>query len=210
MLVSGLKTKKGLYGLVLAGGKSTRMKKDKSLLEYHGKSQIEYCFDLLSQFCERVFVSNREDQAELPGHKHFPQIHDAFFDMGPLDGILSAMTKYPQVAWLVLACDLPFVDKKALTRLIKKQNPSKVATAYRSIHDNLPEPLCSIYEPGSVSVLLKFLADGCTCPRKILINSDIHLIEPDQEISLENINDPEEYQAVYNAIHKKRRPKKNS
>ncbi|MCK5015289.1 MAG: NTP transferase domain-containing protein [Candidatus Omnitrophica bacterium] len=194
------RNKTPLYGLVLAGGRSTRMKEDKSLLKYHGKSQTEHCFGLLSKLCERVFVSNRKDQSELPGHKAFPQIHDTFLNMGPLDGILSAMAKYSHAAWLVLACDLPFVDENVLAALIKKRDPLKIATAYRSTNDDLPEPLCAIYEPRSISSLLKFLTDGYTCPRKILINSDIHLIEQDRKVSLENINNPEEYQSVYDAL----------
>ena len=184
------------YGLVLTGGKSSRMKKDKSLLKYHGKSQAEYCFDLLSGFCQRVFISNRSDQSELIEHKDFPQIHDAFSNIGPLDGILSAMAQCPNAAWLVLACDLPFVDEQALTKLIKNRDDSKIATAYRSAHDDLPEPLCAIYEPRSIHTLMRFLADGCTCPRKILIHSDVKLIQQDQNISLENINSPDEYQTA--------------
>lgn len=196
------KTEVPLYGLVLAGGKSSRMKTDKSLLEYHGRSQTKYCFDLLSQLCESVFLSNRNDQSGLPSHKDLPQIHDTFLNMGPLDGILTAMARYPHAAWLVLACDLPFVDKDVLSVLLEKRDPSKIATAYRSTNDDLPEPLCAIYEPRSIFSLLKFLTDGDTCPRKILINSDIHLIEQDRKISLENINNPEEYQSASDALLK--------
>ena len=192
--------KEPLYGLVLTGGKSLRMKKDKSLLEYHGISQTEYCFNLLSRFCKNVFISNRRDQSQLPSHKNLPQIHDTFLNLGPLDGILSAMTRYPHVAWLILACDLPFVDENVLTSLIKKRDPLKIATAYQSTSDNLPEPLCAIYEPRSISSLLKSLTDGYTCPRKILINSDIYLIKQDKMNSLKNINNPEEYQSVYNDV----------
>ena len=191
-----------LYGLVLAGGRSTRMKKDKSLLEYHGKSQTEYCFDLLSRFCKRVFVSNRKDQAGLTAHKNLPQIHDTVLNLGPLDGILSAMTKYPRAAWLALACDLPFVDDPVLETLIRKRDPSRTATAFRSVHDGLPEPLCAIYEPQSIAPLLNFVMDGGTCPRKFLIHSNSHLIEQDHTTSLENINDPEKYQSVYDSLRK--------
>lgn len=184
-----------LYGLVLSGGKSTRMKKDKSMLEYHGKKQVSYCFDLLSQFCDQVFVSNRKDQSRLAAHKKLPQIHDVFVDIGPLGGILSAMTHHPDIAWLVLACDLPFVNESTIKTLIKKRNPSKMATAYRSTHDpQLPEPLCAIYEPKALFQLLQFLAQGIHCPRFILKHSAIHIIEQDHPLSLDNVNDPQEYQ----------------
>lgn len=192
-----------MYGLVLAGGKSTRMKKDKSLLEYHGKKQVLYCFDLLSQFCDRVFISNRRDQSRLSAHKKLPQIHDVFVGIGPLGGVLSAMTRNPDVAWLVLACDLPFVDQSTIKTLIRKRNPSKMATAYRSAHESdLPEPLCAIYEPKALFQLLQFLAKGIQCPRAILHHCDTQLIIQRQRASLDNVNSPQEYQKALGLIRR--------
>lgn len=184
-----------LYGLVLAGGKSSRMKKDKSLLEYHGRKQTVYCFELLSRFCEQVFVSNRQDQAELIGHKTLPQIHDTFVDIGPLGGILSAMMRTPEAAWLVLACDLPFVNAVAIETLVRNRNPFKLATAYRNADERgQPEPLCAIYEPKARFRFLQFLACGTWCPRVVLAHSDAHLIAQNPAFSLDNVNNPQEYQ----------------
>lgn len=194
-----------LYGLVLAGGHSTRMDVDKSMLDYHGKSQVEHCCDLLSNLCGSVFISNREDQSQLRGHKNFPQIHDIFHNIGPLGGILSAMSVHPDVAWLVLACDLPLVNKKTIELLIRQRDRSKIATAFKSIKDpKLPEPLCAIYETKSQSQLKKFLDRGIHCPRKILISSDVHLIVQDQKSALNNINNQQEYHAVVELINTKK------
>lgn len=193
-----------LYGLVLVGGKSTRMKKDKSLLEYHGKKQVLYCFDLLGQFCDQVFISNRKEQSRLAAYRNLPQIHDVFVDIGPLGGILSAMIRHPEVAWLVLACDLPFVRESTIRTLIKKRNFSKRATAYRSTCEpNLPEPLCAIYEPKALFQFLQFLSQGVQCPRAILLRSDTHLIAQNEEASLDNVNSPQEYQAALRSIRHK-------
>ncbi len=197
--------KNALYGLVLTGGKSTRMKADKAALTYHGKPQSAVCFELLSEFCEKVFISNRADQADAPGNKGFPQIHDGeeFSGKGPLAGILSAMQAYPNAAWLVLACDLPYVDSPTVKYLFGHRDPKKIATAYRSAHDGLPEPLCAVYEVQAQPVLLKFFHGGTLCPRKILINSATHLLEPQNPTALENINDPEEYQKAKDVLNQK-------
>lgn len=191
-----------LYGLVLAGGKSSRMKRDKSSLVYHGRPQAEHCFDLLSLSCERVFLSNREEQSRNSGHRDLPQIHDAFLDVGPLGGILSAMVLHPGAAWLVVACDLPFISAETIETLIRRRHPFKVATAYQSAHDGLPEPLCAIYEPKGCARLLQFLGDGCTCPRKILIHSEIQLLQQSNRGSLDNVNDSEEYEGAVAFISK--------
>ena len=187
-----------IYGLVLTGGKSTRMKQDKASLEYHGKKQSVAAFELLSSLCEKVFISNRKDQANDDGQKNFLQIHDLpiYEGIGPMAGILSAMTQYPGVAWLILACDLPFVDKKTLEYLIKHRNPQKVATAFISTADNLPEPLCAIYEPHSQDLAITFFNTGKTCPRKFLINSDVELLKQPDPKALINVNTPQEYENI--------------
>jgi len=191
-----------LNGLVLAGGHSTRMKSNKALLEYQkGRPQALVAMDQLQSFCESVYLSARKDQPGLePINRvgaqkwsEVKQIHDSFLDIGPLGGILSAMKSQPKAAWIVLACDLPFVTDRTLKKLINGRNPFKFATCFKSIYNDFPEPLCAIYEPKSYLRMLEFLGLNYQCPRKILINSDIQLLEPESPLSLENINFPNEY-----------------
>lgn len=187
---SQLSHKIPLFGLVLTGGKSTRMKQDKAKLEYHGKPQFQHTYDLLSTCCEKVFISSRAEQKEdFP----LPQIHDTFLDLGPMGGILSALKAYPKTAFLVLACDLPYITQETLKKLLTNRNTFKIATSYQSPSDSFPEPLCAIYEPKSKTRLLQFLALDYSCPRKVLINSDTKLIHPDHVHEMNNINHPEEY-----------------
>ncbi len=182
------------------------MGEDKSLLDYHGKTQTEYCFELLQNFCKKVFISNREEQAGLPGHKGLPQIHDHknYSGIGPLAGILSGMEKYPEASWLILACDLPYVTGKTIEHLIQNRNPKKLATAYKSAHNQLPEPLCAIYEPKFYRTILKFLKKGIHCPRKIMINFDVELLEQVDRRALDNINNPEELKAALASLENKK------
>lgn len=183
-----------LYGLVLGGGKSTRMRRDKAAIEYRGVPQVRFAYSLLEGFCERVFVSNRAEQAAEPVFEGLEQIHDRFVDFGPMGGILSAMHAHPQAAWLVLGCDLPFVDEATLRELVAQRDPLLQATCYVSAHDGLPEPLCALYEPRYRRRLHQFLADGRECPRKALINTRVKRILLSDPTALDNINDPEEYE----------------
>lgn len=184
-----------IFGLVLAGGKSSRMGQDKSQLVYAGKPQFQAAYELLERVCEKVFVSSRKDQFEASVFGRYPQVVDleSYAGHGPLSGILSAMKAHPQAAWFVLACDLPFVTPETLKYLIDNRRPDAVASAYRSSSDGLPEPLCAIWEPGNRERIEQlFFIEGIHCPRKALIRFKAFLCDPKSPDELDNINHPEE------------------
>ena len=112
--------------------------------------------------------------------------------MGPFGGILSALRAQRDKAWLVVACDLPLLDKNSLEFLIRSRDAEKAATTYESPFDGLPEPLITIWEPKSYPLLLNFLGLGNTCPRKVLMNSDTLILKPNNPDALMNVNTPEE------------------
>lgn len=185
-----------LYGLVLSGGKSTRMGTDKGLIAYHQIPQRDYLYALLGEVCEKTFISLREEQqTDLPSEME--TIVDLNEFKGPYNGLLSAHKKFPGVAWLVLACDLPLMDVRALKELIAARNPQKEATAFAIKENPLPEPLCAIWEPHALANSMAYLESGNgTCPRKYLINHDTKLVFPSDENVLLNANSEEEYRAA--------------
>ena len=196
------KSEAPLNGLILAGGKSQRMGKDKATLSYHGIPQTVYVTNLLENFCNEIFLSCREDQADQ--FQDHQIIKDTFTGLGPFGAILSAFRENPNVAWLVMAIDLPLVDEAFLTELTSYRNTSKNATAFLNPATGFPDPLITIWEPRSYSTLLQFLAQGYSCPRKTLINSNIELIESVQGHKLKNVNNPEEYQEVRSLLNNER------
>ncbi len=190
-----------INGLVLAGGKSIRMGTPKDLLNWHGKEQRYFAADLLAPFCEEVFISCRQDQLE-DFDPDYRALTDTFLNMGPFGGILSALRSQRDKAWLVVACDLPLLDKRSLEFLISSRNHQKAATTYESPFDGLPEPLITIWEPKSYSLLLNFLGTGNTCPRKVLINSDTLILKPHDPDALMNVNTPEEAEKAKHILKK--------
>jgi len=185
-----------VQGLVLAGGKSVRMGTDKGLLEFYGKSQRNYAIELLEKLNIKTFLSVRKEQ----NIKDINTIEDVFLGLGPFGAICSAFQQNPNTAWLVIATDLPFVDEKIIELLLNNRNPSKIATAIKGKGKEFPEPLITIWEPKAYPVLLNYLAQGISCPRKVLINSEVELIEVDDEF-IRNINTPEEFKAVKKEIN---------
>ena len=182
-----------VHGLILAEGSSSRMQRDKAALQYGGKSQLDRAFELAARQVPQVFVSVRPSQVGDPARARHPMIVDSIAGEGPIVGIRSALAAHPQVAWLVLACDLPFLSDAALSQLLRERDPTAVATAYRSTHDGLPEPLCAIWEPAAAAALAAYEAEGGRCPRKFLIRQAVPLLEPKDRRALDNVNTPEEY-----------------
>jgi len=81
-----------LYGLVLSGGKSTRMGTDKGLIEYHGVPQRDYLYDLLTKVCDETYISLRKEQEENVPFG-FQTLVDLNEFRGPYNGLLSAHKK---------------------------------------------------------------------------------------------------------------------
>lgn len=180
-----------LYGLVLAGGDSQRMQTDKALLDYHGEPQLLWTHNLISEFCEQTFVSVQRDQHDAV-RDSLPRIEDQTEDLGPAGGLLAAAAADPDRAWLVVACDLPFINAPTLKHLVAARDPASIATAYRSVSNRLPEPLCAIWEPAGLAFLREQVAQKMLCPRKTLIRGDTNMLDPISSYALDNINTPDE------------------
>jgi molybdopterin-guanine dinucleotide biosynthesis protein A len=189
-----------LRGLVLAGGHSRRMATDKALLAYAGETQLDRAVGLLRELGVPASVSVRPDQVGEPARARHPQVVDARTGVGPAAGILAAFAAAPEDAWLVLACDLPFLDAASLALLLRRRDPRALATAFRSARDGLPEPLCAIWEPASSAGLARAVAAGRTCPRRFLQDaardSAVALLDLPCAEALDNVNTPEERRAA--------------
>lgn len=189
-----------LYGLVLAGGRSTRMQADKAALAYGGRPQLAEAYDLVARHAARAYVSVRADQAAEPLRAGYPQVVDGEPGRGPIAGIIAAQARHPDAAWLVVACDLPRLDDATIAELVRRRDPGRLATAFTSAGDGLPEPLCAIYEPGSRGPILQHVAAGRDCPRKFLMLHDVLLLAPRDPAALENANTPDDATAARAAL----------
>lgn len=188
-----------LHGLLLAGGKSSRMGRDKAsmVLGHDGLTQASRAFGLLRQFCEPVCLSLRAEQPVPSGGEGMQVLRDAPEVQGPLSGILAAFREAPGAAWLVLACDLPLLRSGVLARLAARyaEEPSLPFVAYASAFDGLPEPLCAIYGPTARPILERHAARGHFCPRHIMLEENALLLPlPEDDVeALTNVNTPQDH-----------------
>lgn len=195
-------SKTPLNGLVLAGGKSTRMGEDKGLLQWHGKEQMYYLADMLEEFCNEVFISCRIDQAYSIGKK-YKVITDEYENAGPLAAIISAFHQNKNYPWLVVACDLPLLDVKTIDYLIRHRDEDVVATTFNSSYNNLPEPLITIWEANTLPLLERALSEKKYSPQRVLMTARIKVLHAPDAGALLNVNTPEDKEKIMQLLKTK-------
>jgi len=191
-----------LEALILAGGKSSRMGSDKSQLKYGDVKAIDRIIRLCQELGLRVNVSLAANQNEsLTSIQDIQYVQDQFIELGPFGAICSAFMKKPNNAFLVLACDLPLIDKETIQKLMDQRNATSYATAIKGVNEEFPEPLVAIYEPKIYMRFLQFLSLGYSCPRKVLINSPVEIVQLTDNKCITNVNTQEEYQQIIQSDH---------
>lgn len=169
------------------------MQQDKALLCYHGKPQVAHLFEMLHTFFNKVYVSCRQDQVtQFEGA--YPLVVDAFGDIGPMGGLLSFFKKNPQKACLVLACDLPFLNRATIQYLLDHFLSHKIATVFKNPKTGSAEPLVAIWTPASIPFLKKAAAAKKYSLQTILQQQEAHLIAAPFPQDLQNVNTPAEYE----------------
>ena len=158
-----------LIGVVLCGGKSSRMGTDKGLILRFGKPWAMICAEKLEELGLRVVISINSSQ-EKEYSKHFPLsalITDDQNEAGPLTGILTVHKKFQNSDLLVLACDLVDMNISTLHVLVNRYATKQYFHYYAFHNGHCWEPLCSIYTarvlqtiPGSAKSLQDILRSG--------------------------------------------------
>ncbi len=202
VLEDEINMKTALKGLVLAGGRSSRMGESKAKINWHGKEQQYHLADLLGFFCEEVFISCREEQISeiVLAYKALP---DQYLNAGPIEAILTAFEHDPDRGWLIVACDIPLLDEQALRYLLEQRDVSKIATVFESPVDGLPEPLAAIWEPESYDLLKLYHQKEHKSLRKILLTHQAKTIKAPDAGALINANTPEDAKRVREILAKK-------
>ncbi|MBX2962557.1 MAG: molybdenum cofactor guanylyltransferase [Cyclobacteriaceae bacterium] len=192
---------KSINGLILAGGKSSRMGTDKALIDYHGKPQREYLFDLLSKYCAQVYLSCKEAAHVPPQLNPLPDHYDL---NTPLNGILSAFNFNPATAWLTVPVDMPLIDAETIKYLIDHRNPEKIATCFWDSTGKLPEPLLALWETSANNLLSDYYTNSGFSIREFLCHHPVNMVTATTPNWLKNINSFQELNHFRNSLHGKK------
>lgn len=139
--------KDDITGIILAGGKSSRMGKDKALFDFNGKTLVSYAIEALKPICGQLMIS-----ANLPQEKYaafgLPVISDEIKDVGPMGGILTCLKHSATQHNLVISCDTPFVGSALFGYLLNEiENYQVIVPSHETF---LIEPLNAYYNTNVI------------------------------------------------------------
>ena len=184
--------------IVLAGGASRRMGRDKALLVLHGKPLIERVVECVSGLPgEILVVADRADRYSLPGTTG---VADEFPGEGPLAGAVSGLRAAGAGAHLLVACDMPFLQPD-LMRAMLLRAPGFEAVAGRINGDTLP--LCAVYTQAALPIAEQLLSSGERVLRRLpeacratwLDEEELRAFDPNL-LSFRNINTPDDFDSA--------------
>jgi molybdopterin-guanine dinucleotide biosynthesis protein A len=122
-------------GIILCGGRSTRMGADKGSLVFGGETMLERISRVLRSTTDDVIIVGRRDQSVAT-------VHDGVEDQGPLAGIASGLSASKTDVNLVVACDMPLIDPAVLERMVTLIGDADVCVA---VNDGHASALCGVY-----------------------------------------------------------------
>ena len=178
----------------------------KHLLSEGGHLWIERAVTTLGSLVEQVVIAGN---GALPGSlMRVPRVEDAAGLAGPLAGILGAFRRYPEVSWLIVACDQPHLSVDALQWLLGERNPETLAILPSLAKDGRVEPLLAYYDRRCASVLEAMAAEGSRRMNALVKASGVVSPQPPVDLrgAWNNINRPDELERHRQALHGRQRP----
>ncbi len=183
-----------ITGIVLAGGRSSRMGEDKSLMRLNGKTLIEYSIDALRPICEKVIISSNNPNYDFTGCEVWP---DELPDQAPIIGIYSCLKRSETELNIILSCDIPLMSASMIGFLLAKSADYDITVP---VHDNGQiEPLCGVYKKSSLAILKEFIESGNFRLNDCIRSASYQFIPVDAQIPCNtpnlflNINTPSDF-----------------
>lgn len=181
-----------ITAIILAGGQSSRMGRDKGLLPFRGKMLVEYVMGAALELTKELILVTADPAYADFGH---PCVADLYPGCGPLGGIYSGLYHSQTNRNLVLACDMPFLHRELLENLAGNSGEEQVLL---TLHNDRPEPLCSVYDRSVQAVIRAQIEKNQLKITDTLDQLNTRRISFDREAwfrgnEFTNLNSPEEW-----------------
>jgi molybdopterin-guanine dinucleotide biosynthesis protein A len=192
-----MRHKKNITGIILAGGKSTRMGYDKGFISFNGKTFIQYSIDALNPLVDDIIIVSHDHKYDSFNLK---RVDDLIENSGPLAGIYTGLYHSKTTNNIVLSCDIPMINQVILKELIQQNTDSIDVTLIES--NNKQMPLIALYKKDCMYKCLELLNIGEKRLKTLIqhLNSKTILLEHTLEKHTANINTQLELKTLNNEL----------
>ena len=185
--------KKNITGIILSGGKSSRMGRDKGFLLFEGKPFVQYSIEALKPLVSNIIIVSNHRDYDVFG---LDRIEDHIENAGPLAGIYSGLKHTKTEYNLVLSCDIPLITSEILKKLIDAIDDETEIIQIES--EGKTMPLIALYKKQCEHIFIKLLNEGerrlqfavnqCNIKNVVLNKDEIHFTN--------NINTPDQLNEI--------------
>ena len=189
--------KTNITGIVLAGGKSSRMGSDKGLLKINDKTFVEHVIDAVKPLVDKIIiVSNNKDYDQF-GYR---RVEDSIKDSGPLAGLYSGLKHSRAEYNLVLSCDIPMITTEILKKLVDADFENYEVVQIESNTKTMP--LIAMYKKQCMRKCLELLQQGERRLRVAVnqLKTKTILIDTEFDQFVKNVNTKEDLTEINHAI----------
>lgn len=189
-------TKNNITGIILAGGKSSRMGSDKGLLLLNQKAFVQYSIDALSPLVSEIIIVSDQSAYDTFGYK---RVKDVTKNAGPVAGIISGLEATQTTYNIILSCDIPLISTKILSKLVVATNKNTTIIQVESHGKSMP--LIAMYNKQVLPIFKEQLQNNerrlrvvvNACGYKTITLSD------NDTVSTKNVNTQTEFKEVKDA-----------
>jgi molybdopterin-guanine dinucleotide biosynthesis protein A len=187
--------KSNITGIILAGGRSSRMGMDKGLLDLKGKAFVKYSIDALKPLVSKIIIVSNNAAYDI---FNLERVEDIIKDSGPLAGIYTGLNKSKTEYNLVLSCDIPLVQSNVLKILIQEEDNHDIVQIKSNGRDM---PLIALYRRHCENKFLELLQNNERRLHVAVNQCRVKSVKlnTESEIFTRNINTPEDLKNLKDA-----------
>ncbi len=189
-----------LTGIILSGGKSRRMGKEKGTSLLFGKPLIEYAVDVITQICDEIIIGTNTNDYNYLGYQ---VVRDEIKNIGPIGGIYSCLKSSQTTDNIILSCDMPLVSVDLTKYILSEREDFEVVVPE---FKGFPEPLCAFYNKNIIDRLLKNIHSGKFKIQEVIKQFHITRLPIDSTLPFynehlfTNINSPDDLKKIEKLI----------
>jgi molybdopterin-guanine dinucleotide biosynthesis protein A len=174
--------------IVLCGGMSRRMGRDKGSMKIHGKPMIIHVIETITPLADEIVLVLR-DENQVESYKNFFKkfkssentdikvLTDILKDQGPLAGILTGLINISSDKAMVIPCDSPFVSEQFINRIYETSEKLDYDAFVPKWSEGRLEPLHSIYKKNVHPTIQKLLHDDVRDVKTLLTKLNVKYID---------------------------------